>query len=132
MAPLCAWPLLVFGRLGAEFVPQLDEGSFATHMIRTTSIGLDASIAMQKRAEKVLIERIPRRCLHLLAHRHSGSRDRPDGRQRRGHLHHSTSRSKNGAKINGKALTKDELANRMSAELGSAGAGPGVPVLAAH
>ena len=46
----------LFPRLGAEFVPQLDEGSFATHMIRTTSIGLDASIDMQKRGEKVLLE----------------------------------------------------------------------------
>jgi len=48
-----------FSRLGAEFVPQLDEGSFATHMIRTTSIGLDASLDMQKRGEKVLLEKFP-------------------------------------------------------------------------
>lgn len=51
--------VVVFGRLGAEFVPQLDEGSFATHMIRTTSIGIDASIDMQKRGEKLLIEKFP-------------------------------------------------------------------------
>ncbi|MDA0577651.1 MAG: CusA/CzcA family heavy metal efflux RND transporter [Verrucomicrobia bacterium] len=56
---LFAWSILVFQKLGAEFVPQLDEGSFATHMIRTTSIGLDASIAMQNRAEKVLLEKFP-------------------------------------------------------------------------
>ncbi len=49
----------LFQRLGAEFVPQLDEGSFATHMIRTTSIGLDASIDMQKRGEKVLLGNFP-------------------------------------------------------------------------
>jgi cobalt-zinc-cadmium resistance protein CzcA len=48
-----------FTRLGAEFVPQLDEGSFATHMIRTTSIGIDASVDMQKRGEKVLLEKFP-------------------------------------------------------------------------
>ncbi|MBL9138878.1 MAG: efflux RND transporter permease subunit [Verrucomicrobiales bacterium] len=53
---LAGW---AFGRLGAEFVPQLDEGSFATHMIRTTSIGLDASIEMQKRGERVLLEEFP-------------------------------------------------------------------------
>ncbi len=51
--------VIVFNRLGAEFVPQLDEGSFATHMIRTTSIGIDASIDMQKRGEKVLLEKFP-------------------------------------------------------------------------
>ncbi len=48
-----------FSRLGAEFVPQLDEGSFATHMIRTTSIGIDASVEMQKRGEKLLREKFP-------------------------------------------------------------------------
>ncbi len=51
--------VVVFNRLGAEFVPQLDEGSFATHMIRTTSIGIDASIEMQKQGEKLLIEKFP-------------------------------------------------------------------------
>ncbi len=51
--------LAVFNRLGAEFVPQLDEGSFATHMIRTTSIGLDASIAMQEQTERILRESFP-------------------------------------------------------------------------
>ena len=56
---LFALALAVFSRLGAEFIPQLDEGSFATHMIRTTSIGLDASIAMQEKAEQVLRERFP-------------------------------------------------------------------------
>ncbi len=56
---LFAGSLLLFGSLGAEFIPQLDEGSFATHMIRTTSIGLDASVAMQERAEQVLREKFP-------------------------------------------------------------------------
>lgn len=54
-----ALAVIVFNFLGAEFVPQLDEGSFATHMIRTTSIGLNASIDMQKRGEKMLIEKFP-------------------------------------------------------------------------
>ncbi len=56
---LFALSLLLFSRLGAEFAPQLDEGSFATHMIRTTSVGLDASIAMQEKAEKMLQEKFP-------------------------------------------------------------------------
>lgn len=54
-----ALAVIVFKFLGAEFVPQLDEGSFATHMIRTTSIGLNASIDMQKRGEKMLLEKFP-------------------------------------------------------------------------
>jgi cobalt-zinc-cadmium resistance protein CzcA len=51
--------LLVFGRLGAEFIPQLDEGSYATHVIRTTSIGLDSSILMQEKVEQVLLDKFP-------------------------------------------------------------------------
>lgn len=51
--------VVVFNKLGAEFVPQLDEGSFATHMIRTASIGINASIDMQKRGEKMLLEKFP-------------------------------------------------------------------------
>ena len=58
-AGLLALATWTFGRLGAEFVPQLDEGSFATHMIRTSSIGIDASVDMQKRGEKVLLEKFP-------------------------------------------------------------------------
>lgn len=56
---LFAVAALLFGRLGAEFVPQLDEGSLTVQLIRTTSISLDASIAMQERSEKVLIEKFP-------------------------------------------------------------------------
>lgn len=57
---LFALALLVFNRLGAEFVPQLDEGSYAAHMIRTTSIGLDAAIAMQERSERIIREEFPK------------------------------------------------------------------------
>ncbi|MBI5424063.1 MAG: efflux RND transporter permease subunit [Opitutae bacterium] len=56
---LFALAVVVFTRLGAEFVPQLDEGSFAAHMIRTTSIGLDAAVTMQEQTERVLREKFP-------------------------------------------------------------------------
>ncbi|MEI6375657.1 MAG: CusA/CzcA family heavy metal efflux RND transporter [bacterium] len=51
--------VLVFGRMGAEFIPQLDEGSLSSQMIRANSIALDASVAMQERAEKLLLEKFP-------------------------------------------------------------------------
>ncbi len=56
---LFLFSLLILSRLGKEFIPQLDEGSFATHMIRTTSIGLDKSIEMQKRSDRALLEHFP-------------------------------------------------------------------------
>lgn len=58
-AAIFALSLLVFSRLGAEFIPQLDEGSLAVQMIRTTSIGLEPSIKMQTAAEKLLLEKFP-------------------------------------------------------------------------
>jgi cobalt-zinc-cadmium resistance protein CzcA len=53
---LSAW---VFSRMGAEFIPQLDEGSLSSQMIRANSISLDASIEMQERAEKLLLQKFP-------------------------------------------------------------------------
>jgi cobalt-zinc-cadmium resistance protein CzcA len=46
--------LILFGKMGAVFLPQLGEGSFAFHMIRPVNISLDQSIEFQKTAEKVL------------------------------------------------------------------------------
>lgn len=54
-----ALSLWVFSHLGAEFIPQLDEGSLAAQMIRTTSIGLTPSVEMQTAAEKLLLEKFP-------------------------------------------------------------------------
>ncbi len=51
--------LVAFSRLGAEFMPQLDEGSLLVQMIRSTSISLDASLGLQMRSEKVLLEHFP-------------------------------------------------------------------------
>lgn len=56
---LFAASLVVFVRLGAEFIPQLDEGSLSIQMIRSTSVGLEASVAMQKKSERVLREQFP-------------------------------------------------------------------------
>jgi cobalt-zinc-cadmium resistance protein CzcA len=49
----------LFTKLGAEFIPQLDEGSISIQMIRGTSIGLDASSELQRRSEKLILEKFP-------------------------------------------------------------------------
>ncbi len=54
-----ALSLWVFSKLGAEFIPQLDEGDLAAQMIRTTSIGLTPSLELQTAAEKLLLEKFP-------------------------------------------------------------------------
>jgi cobalt-zinc-cadmium resistance protein CzcA len=114
---LFAIALLVFGRLGAEFVPQLDEGSFATHMIRTTSIGLDASIAMQERAEQVLKKEFPGVTYTFSRIGTAEVATDPMG-VNVADTYIFYKPLEEWPKIDGQALTKDELANRMSAELG--------------
>jgi heavy metal efflux system protein len=108
--------LLIFGRLGAEFVPQLDEGSFATHMIRTTSIGLDASIAMQQRAEKALKEKFPGVAYTFSRIGTAEVATDPMG-VNVADTYIFYKPLDEWPKIDGKDVTKDELANQMSAEL---------------
>lgn len=49
---------VLFATRGAEFLPQLSEGSYAFHMIRPVNISLDQSIAFQKKAD-VVIKQFP-------------------------------------------------------------------------
>jgi heavy metal efflux system protein len=56
---LLAGSALLFRRLGAEFVPQLDEGSLVVQLVGPTSISLDESVAMQLRAEEVILKEFP-------------------------------------------------------------------------
>lgn len=44
----------LFANRGAEFLPQLGEGSFAFHMIRPVNTSLTQSIALQEKADKIL------------------------------------------------------------------------------
>ncbi len=56
---LFAWSVVVFDRLGAEFIPQLDEGDGILQLIKAQSSGLQTSIEIQKRSERVLIAEFP-------------------------------------------------------------------------
>ncbi|OHE81169.1 MAG: cation transporter [Verrucomicrobia bacterium RIFCSPLOWO2_12_FULL_64_8] len=59
LVTLFAGSLWVFGRLGGELLPELDEGDFTAFMVRSTSAGLEASLEMQNSAEHVLHELFP-------------------------------------------------------------------------
>jgi len=47
---------VLFATRGAEFLPQLSEGSYAFHMIRPVNISLDQSIAFQTKADRIIKE----------------------------------------------------------------------------
>lgn len=114
---LLALAALVFTRLGAEFVPQLDEGSFATHMIRTTSIGIDASVDMQKRGEKVLLEKFPEVDYTFSRLGTAEVATDPMGVNVADTYIMFKPRDQ-WRKIDGRTATKDQLANLMTEELG--------------
>ena len=51
-----AW---TFSKLGAEFIPQLDEGDFAFQLIRSSSVSLSSSLELQKQSEAVIRTEYP-------------------------------------------------------------------------
>lgn len=51
--------LMLFTRLGAEFIPTLDEGDFAMQMTLPAGSSLTKSIAMSEKAEKILMDNFP-------------------------------------------------------------------------
>ena len=56
---LFALSIVEFKRLGAEFVPQLDEGSTVLMLTGPASVGIDTSLAQQKKAEAALLREFP-------------------------------------------------------------------------
>lgn len=59
MLALFAWSLVLFARMGAEFIPQLDEGDITLQFIRSSSAGLAASTELQKQSEVILRRDFP-------------------------------------------------------------------------
>lgn len=51
--------LMLFTRLGTEFIPTLDEGDFAMQMTLPAGSSLTQSIAMSEKAEKILMDNFP-------------------------------------------------------------------------
>lgn len=108
-----AW---VFSHLGAEFIPQLDEGSLAAQMIRTTSIGLTPSLEMQKTSEKLLLEKFPE-VTHTFARVGTSEVATDPMGVNMGDIYIMLKPPSEWRKINGRTITKDELTNRMVKEL---------------
>jgi cobalt-zinc-cadmium resistance protein CzcA len=59
MFGLFGFSLWTFSRMGSEFIPELDEGDITLQLIRSSSAGLEASLDLQLKSEKVLMEKFP-------------------------------------------------------------------------
>lgn len=116
-AGLLVLAALAYRQLGAEFIPQLDEGSFAVHFIRVTSIGIDQSIAMQKRAEKVVLEKFPEVAYTFSRLGTAEIATDPMG-VNVADTYMMLKPREQWRKVHGRPVTKDELADLMTHELG--------------
>ena len=113
---ICAFSLLVFSKLGAEFIPQLDEGDLAAQMIRTTSIGLGPSLELQTAAEKLMLEKFPE-VTHTFARVGTSEVATDPMGVNVGDSYILLKPKDQWRKIDGRPITKDELTNLMSKEL---------------
>lgn len=108
--------VVIFMRLGAEFVPQLDEGSLAVQSMRTTSIGLAASIQMQEETEKLLLEKFPE-VSHTFTRIGTAEVATDPMGVNTGDGYVMLKPPSEWRKVNGSTITKDELINLMAKEL---------------
>jgi heavy metal efflux system protein len=58
-AALFGLAIIVFNRLGADFIPKLDEGTFTMMVYRPSSINIDQSTEQQRRTEQEIQKRVP-------------------------------------------------------------------------
>jgi heavy metal efflux system protein len=56
---LFALAIVIFNRLGADFIPKLDEGAFTMMVYRSPSISVDATVEAQRKTDLEIKARIP-------------------------------------------------------------------------
>ncbi len=113
---LFVFSLWIFSRLGAVFVPRLDEGSIALQMVRTTSIGLKASLDMEKATEKLILEKFPEVTRIFARVGVSEVATDPMG-VNTGDSYVMLKPQREWRKVNGKTITKEELVEMISKEV---------------
>jgi cobalt-zinc-cadmium resistance protein CzcA len=104
--------LFVFSRLGAEFVPKLDEGSFTALITRSNVVSLDTSLEMQERTEKALRAEVPEvtEVFSRLGTPEVATDPMPVGQA---DLFISYKPREQWRKVNGRTISKDELAKKI-------------------
>ena len=56
---LFALALVIFNRLGADFIPKLDEGAFTIMVFRAAGVSLDATLEAQTKTDREIKARVP-------------------------------------------------------------------------
>ncbi len=111
-----ALSVLAYLQLGAEFVPKLDEGSHTVMVYRTNSMNLEASLAMEIETEKLLLQ-IPEveRVFCRLGTSEVATDPMPPSQNDLYIFYKPRSQWR---KVDGRTITKAQLAALLEAELG--------------
>ena len=104
MLALFAFSLVIFTRLGAEFIPQLDEGDFSSNSSAAAARHFLPHSDCSSKARKCC-GRTFRNSRNLLADWHRGSRHRPDGAEHRRHVCHAQA-TRGGARSTARPLPR--------------------------
>jgi cobalt-zinc-cadmium resistance protein CzcA len=120
----------LFTKLGAEFIPQLDEGAMSIQMIRGNSVALGDSVELQRAFRETAHGEVSRGESCFLPHRHGGDRDRSDGAKCLDTYVFFAPLEK-WREVDGRKITKAELAELMRRELVAAAPGADVSLHAA-
>jgi heavy metal efflux system protein len=109
---------LAFFRLGAEFVPKLDEGSHTVMVYRTNSMNLETSLAMELATEQILL-RVPEvdRVFCRLGTSEVATDPMPPSQDDLYIFYKPRAQWRN---VNGRPLSKAELAKLLDEEVGKA------------
>ena len=112
-AALFVGSVMEFQHLGAEFVPQLDEGSTVLMLTGPASVAIDTSLALQKKAESALMKEFPE-IAHIFSRIGTAEvQTDPMGPNLSDTFIFFVPPEK-WRKVNGRAITKEELAELLS------------------
>ena len=115
-AALFALAIFIFTRLGADFIPKLDEGTFTMMVFRASSINLDRSVEEQRKTEMEIQRRVPE-VTHVFSRIGSAeiATDPMPPSDCDFYLYYKP--QKEWRKVNGRTISKEDLAKIISTEI---------------
>ena len=115
-AALFALAIFIFTRLGADFIPKLDEGTFTMMVFRASSINLDRSVEEQRKTEMEIQGRVPE-VTHVFSRIGSAeiATDPMPPSDCDFYLYYKP--QKEWRKVNGRTISKEDLAKIISTEI---------------
>jgi heavy metal efflux system protein len=115
-AALFAFAIFIFTHLGADFIPKLDEGTFTMMVYRASSISVDRSVEEQRKTEMEIQRRVPE-VTHVFSRIGSAeiATDPMPPSDCDFYIYYKS--QKEWRKVNGRTISKEDLAKIISTEI---------------